>query len=362
MKSLKGIRPLSHSHIPLSTCEWLAQANTIHQGPLDLMQCQAEGCGNWQRAKHAVELPHEIHWGSVHTSPGTCSNLSYVFTRLDLTLSFRHFIPEFQVKCGDCIHVILGEKFCLFFRGRSAYLQGSCYASGGNPLQFFLSSEKTAKETGTLPFNLCFQVAPDLTRLAEGGCETWSVYSFLSRGFSSVFFIIPTEVWEILHNKKIWQLHDSLDWVSSQDIMMAHQELSACIACTVCFRWWKTIWRLQSLKIVWVGEPHPEGTVKIEQQNCEHSMSLEVSDSDEKNARLDLHSTKSQFLEAQCVYQALHLEMPHDFSGNVQFPCLYPLLCRTLSKQSSAAAVQKGMIEGRWGQLNAEQNHLHAPG
>lgn len=209
MKSLKGIRPPSYSHFPLSTCEWLAQVNTIHGGPLDQMQCQAEGCYNWQRAELAVELPHEIHRGSAHTPPGTCSSLNYVFTELDLTLNFGHFFLELQVKDGNCIHVVLGEKFCLFFRGSSAYLHGSCYASGESPLRLSLSSEETSKKTGILPFNLCFQVVPDLTRLAEGRCGTWNTYSFRSRvlTLSSSLFPLKTEGYFIIKRFGSFMIH-----------------------------------------------------------------------------------------------------------------------------------------------------------
>lgn len=209
MKSLKGVRPLSYSHLPLPTCEWLAQVNTIHEGPLDWMKCQAEGYENWQRAELVVELPHDIHCGSAHTSPGTCSSLNYVSSGLDLTLNFGHFFPELQVKDGNCIHVVLGEKFCFFFRGSSAYLQGSCYASGESPIQLSLSSEETAKETGNLPFNLCFQVVPDLTRLAEDRCGTWSIYSFLSRvlTLSSSLFPLKSERYFIIKRFGSFMIH-----------------------------------------------------------------------------------------------------------------------------------------------------------
>lgn len=131
------------------------------------------------------------------------------------------------------------------------------------------------------------------TILASGRCGALGIYSFLNGDFCSVFFIIVPEVWEIVHNKKIWQLHDSLGWVSSQDIMMAHQELSVYIACTVDFRWWKTVWRPQSLKIPGFGKLFPEDTMTIKQQNCEHPINLEVSDS-VKTFRLNQHSRKGQ--------------------------------------------------------------------
>lgn len=58
------------------------------------------------------------------------------------------------------------------------------------------------------------------------------------------------------------------------------------------------------------------------------------------------------------MYQALHLELPHDSF----WECAVSLLVSTiLSRQSSAAAVQEGGSVS-WGQLNAEQNHLHVAG
>lgn len=103
-----------------------------------------------------------------------------------------------------------------------------------------------------------------VTRLVESICGAQGICSFPSSDFSSVFFIIPTEVWEIVHNKKIWQFYDSVSWVSSQDIMMVHRKLSAYIACAGDFGWWKTIWRPQSLKIVRTGELLPEGIMMIQ--------------------------------------------------------------------------------------------------